>query len=341
MKKIFFGTDLRSDKGRYDSDRLVTSRVDTDQKVQVGKASALRDGLFESIPVWAVVYGVLVHTILGAMISVLLFMLVTIFLLQKEQLKPVIDLLEQNPWIAPAAITVYLLLLAFISLMIIAPDSLRPAKFRAKREKSIQEIAEIREASRQALEIPNDAEQIDIFSCAYEITDEGMVLDKMSRYMSDEYIERLDRFSSRTGIGISRKARHRRRFRERLRGDEQPVVIPFRKVTFTNVDCWIYRQDGKVYIVDGVSKMVIPCEGFTGIRKIKGRTLFTGWNKQEKHNRGEYRAYGIKKLGIVPDFRVWNYYALTFTAKSEEYDLYFPAYELATVEKLTDVRYDG
>ncbi len=119
----------------------------------------------------------------------------------------------------------------------------------------------------------------------------------------------------------------------------QRMIIKQGDITYMNNKVTLFREDDMLCIVDAATKIGIRLDSIKSIRRINQRTTVSQWNKQEKHNKGEYREYKITetKKG-EPIFRY--YYALCFTHDGEDFEMYFPPYELARIESLTNVRAD-
>ena len=109
--------------------------------------------------------------------------------------------------------------------------------------------------------------------------------------------------------------------------------------TFINFDCKLFADDDNFYVADTLSKYAFPKGSLKGIRKIDKRIDFTSWNKDTAFNKGEYKQYKIK-TNDYSTFFVKPYYALQLTHNDEDYELYFPPYELETVEQLTGVKFN-
>ena len=104
-----------------------------------------------------------------------------------------------------------------------------------------------------------------------------------------------------------------------------------------NADLRAFTEKDALCLADSFQKFTIPFESLTGIRSIRKRIAISNWNKDEPYNQGEYKPYHIKGNqygGVILPY----YYALGIRYNGEEYELYFPPYELAAVERLTGCR---
>jgi len=317
MKKIFFGIDMADDRGAYDSDRLTNKIVRDEQKTAVNRIRSLRWEIKYKIPALLMILGTGVVSFYMLLASIVLWLVLNMWLTEIGVVGMLEDFFKVYPWAEKILLVVWIAFIVGLAHRIIKHFGLKKLMTREQKEQALEEIAEIRKASMEMLEIPDDAKSVDIFSCTYRVKGNEPVIDKVERLVG-------------SGTAKGNKARF-----------DTYAVLPMRAVSFNNIDCWIYKQDGRIYISDGIRRMAIPGDGITGIQKIKKRVIFEGWNKPEKHSSSEYRGYGIKRVSDhrFEDYRVWNYYALTFTAKGYDFEMYFPAYELETIEEMTGLRY--
>ncbi|MDO4816673.1 MAG: hypothetical protein Q4A83_08800 [Bacillota bacterium] len=104
--------------------------------------------------------------------------------------------------------------------------------------------------------------------------------------------------------------------------------------TFINAELKVFADEENLYIADAISKYAFPKECLTGIRTIKKKAQVTGWNKGTPYNKGEYKKYKITENQYGTIF-IKPYYALQINRYGEEYELYFPVYELEVMKALT------
>ena len=105
---------------------------------------------------------------------------------------------------------------------------------------------------------------------------------------------------------------------------------------FMNTEHKIFLEDRALCIADAESVQAIPLENITGIYKIDKRIKFFGWNKAEEYRSDRYKPYQIKRSGFA--LTVKNCYALRFHSDfGEDYEIFFPAYELDTWTALTGI----
>lgn len=104
--------------------------------------------------------------------------------------------------------------------------------------------------------------------------------------------------------------------------------------TFINAELKVFADDENIYISDAVLKYAFPKECITGIRTINKKAQVAGWNKETAYNKGDFKQYKITENQYGTIF-IKPYYALQMSRNGEDYELYFPVYELKTFEQLT------
>ena len=104
--------------------------------------------------------------------------------------------------------------------------------------------------------------------------------------------------------------------------------------TFINAELKVFADEENLYVADAISKYAFPKECLTGIRAIKKKAQVTGWNKGTPYNKGEYKKYKIAENQYGTIF-IKPYYALQLSRYGEDYELYFPVYELEIMKALT------
>ncbi len=116
------------------------------------------------------------------------------------------------------------------------------------------------------------------------------------------------------------------------------LVLKFDKFTqFINIDVKAFMQDGALFFADTRRKYSIPLTSLGDIRTIKKRTSVPLWNKDVPYNDEKYKPYKITENNYGHIF-FKPYYALSINHEGEEYELYFPPYELPIIERLTGKR---
>lgn len=104
--------------------------------------------------------------------------------------------------------------------------------------------------------------------------------------------------------------------------------------TFINAELKVFADEENLYIADAISKYAFPKECLTGIRTINKKAQVSGWHKETPYNKGEYKKYKITENDYGTIF-IKPYYALQMSRYGEDYELYFPVYELEIMKALT------
>ncbi len=107
---------------------------------------------------------------------------------------------------------------------------------------------------------------------------------------------------------------------------------------FYNTDYKAYVENDSLCIIELPYKYGIPLESVTAIKRVDEKVSFYFWNKKTPHNKGEFAQYKIKYNKSDSVYLIKYYYSLEINHNGEEYFLYFPPYELETIEKLTGLK---
>lgn len=107
-----------------------------------------------------------------------------------------------------------------------------------------------------------------------------------------------------------------------------------RWTVYRNVVKKVFREGDAVCFADTSDVVKIPLEQITQIVKTDKRIYFNEWNKQEKFNKGVYKAYKIR-CGQYGTFSVKGYYVLQIASGSEQFEILIPCYDIEPVLTLT------
>ncbi len=122
-------------------------------------------------------------------------------------------------------------------------------------------------------------------------------------------------------------------FRYKMK-DGEPVAKETIDEYFTNVTYHAYPEGGNLCLANAEEKYEIPLSALRRIRTVKKRIYIPIWQKDEEYNKGIYKPYKMQedKEGNI-HFK--PYHILEFEDKGALWGIYFPCYELPTVERLT------
>ena len=103
--------------------------------------------------------------------------------------------------------------------------------------------------------------------------------------------------------------------------------------SFTNLDMRIFVDADALCLSDTERRFDIPLADIRSLKTVKGDFSLSFWNKSVPCDAGEYRFYGIKKKHSFR-YTFSTYHVLEVEREGERYGLYFPCYELPTLQEL-------
>lgn len=105
-------------------------------------------------------------------------------------------------------------------------------------------------------------------------------------------------------------------------------------VTFLACNSKIFVEDGKLCLCDTTQRNEFPLEKLRRIVTVNKDAAIPSWNKDIPQNKEPYKQYKLRtdSYGFI-HFK--PYYILELEYNGETWGIYFPSYELPTVESLT------
>lgn len=105
-------------------------------------------------------------------------------------------------------------------------------------------------------------------------------------------------------------------------------------VTFIACDSKIFTENGNLCLADADQRYEFPMSGLRRIVTVKKDAAVPAWNKEIPTNKAPYKQYKLRidSYGFI-HFK--PYYILELEHNGETWGIYFPSYELPTIEKLT------
>lgn len=97
----------------------------------------------------------------------------------------------------------------------------------------------------------------------------------------------------------------------------------------------LFREDGKLCIATYENLFALPISGFTRYVLKKEEADLYEWHKDVAFDEGEYRQYNIKHEKF--DCYLCRYYALQYCEGYDEFEIFFPEYELPQFKAIVDV----
>lgn len=97
----------------------------------------------------------------------------------------------------------------------------------------------------------------------------------------------------------------------------------------------LFREDDKLCIATDENLFALPISGFTRYVLKKEEADMYEWHKDVAFDEGEYRQYNIKHEEL--DYYLCRYYALQYCEGYDEFEIFFPEYELPYFKAIVDV----
>ena len=115
-------------------------------------------------------------------------------------------------------------------------------------------------------------------------------------------------------------------------GEMKPVEKAF--ATHFNLEFKIFTDEENLYLANLEGKYAFPLSSIIKVHTVKKRIRIVGWNKEEKFNKGIYKQYKLTE-DHYGSIHCNQYHILEINHQGESYGIYFPCYELATLEECT------
>lgn len=117
-------------------------------------------------------------------------------------------------------------------------------------------------------------------------------------------------------------------------GNAIPQAPGFAPTPFVALDLMAFATEDALCIADLQELHSIPKIALRRIYKVNKRISVLNWNKEEPHNKGQYKQYKMtmNNMGMV-FFK--PYYVLELEIDGELWGIYFPCYERESFERLT------
>lgn len=96
----------------------------------------------------------------------------------------------------------------------------------------------------------------------------------------------------------------------------------------------IYVYNGNLCLADLTGRWDIPLSSIRGIRTVNKTVVIPDWNKETKHNKGDYKPFKIHTMD-EGKYSFKPYHIVEFSMNGEDWGLYIPCYERPVLERLT------
>ena len=120
----------------------------------------------------------------------------------------------------------------------------------------------------------------------------------------------------------------------KIKNGQKKVYTFVSKFSYINVPVLVYRDEFSLYVAVFSAVLKIPFDAAPRLERIERRTAFYGWNKDTGLDFGRYKQYKIR-TNNTGAYTIKPLFALRFFAEGEEYEFVVPAYEYATLSRLT------
>ena len=115
-------------------------------------------------------------------------------------------------------------------------------------------------------------------------------------------------------------------------GEMKPVEKAF--ATHFNPEFKIFTDEENLYLANLEGKYAFPLSSIIKVHTVNKHIRIVGWNKKEKFNKGIYKQYKLTEDNYG-SIHCKQYHILEINHQGESYGIYFPCYELATLEECT------
>lgn len=108
----------------------------------------------------------------------------------------------------------------------------------------------------------------------------------------------------------------------------------------TEYENYVYKlfvRENTLFIVDTEAKYAIPISEMRYIKTVNEKIAISAWTNDVPYNKGRYKEYKIWK-DANDDIAFKPYHILVIEHNGQEWGMYFPCYELPTIEKLTGLK---
>lgn len=113
-------------------------------------------------------------------------------------------------------------------------------------------------------------------------------------------------------------------------------IVPrsFGPVAYIACDCKVFTENGNLCITDANQRYEFPLSEIRSIETVKKDIAIPTWNKDIPTNKPPYKQYKLRidSYGFI---HCKPYYILHLEHNGEDWGIYFPSYELPTIETLT------
>lgn len=120
-------------------------------------------------------------------------------------------------------------------------------------------------------------------------------------------------------------------------GEVKVTTTGIQMSEYLNFEAKIYQLNGELHIADLDSVYSFKMDEIKAIRSVKKHTTLPSWNKEIGPTEDRYKPYklGVDQYGMV---HIKGYHILEIEHAGETLGIYFPSYEIETLERVTGLR---
>ncbi len=128
-------------------------------------------------------------------------------------------------------------------------------------------------------------------------------------------------------------------FRYKIKDDEIKPYTGMQNSPYLNFEVKAYTDGKYFHLADTSDVYSFALDELRGITMVNKRITAASWNKEEHPRKGDYKQYKISLTdngGLFVSYK--PYYILECEHNGEKFGIYFPCYEINTLERLTGLK---
>lgn len=113
---------------------------------------------------------------------------------------------------------------------------------------------------------------------------------------------------------------------------------PLQSTSFLNLSFRIFKDADTLYLSNPHGKYAFPLKSLRTIRTVFEDATIPNWQKDHDYDSDKYKIYTITYDKNLDIFHTSPYHILELELNGEIYGIYFPCYEIRTIENLTGLK---
>ncbi len=115
-------------------------------------------------------------------------------------------------------------------------------------------------------------------------------------------------------------------------------TTPLQSTNFLNLSFRIFKDSDTLYLANPHGKYAFPLKSLRTIRTIYEEATIPHWQKNDAMDSDKYKMYSITYNKNLDTFHTSPYHILELELNGEIWGIYFPCYEIKTIENLTELK---